>query len=46
MNVGLIGFGKTGKAVARTLIREEGINLKWVIRPYALLTNTIYLTAL
>ncbi len=32
MNVGLIGFGKTGKAVARTLIREEGINLKWVIR--------------
>ncbi len=32
MNVGLIGFGKTGKAVARTLIREEGINLKWIIR--------------
>lgn len=32
MNIGLIGFGKTGKAVARTLIREEGINLKWVIR--------------
>lgn len=32
MNVGLIGFGKTGKAVARTLIREEGINLKWVMR--------------
>lgn len=35
MNIGLIGFGKTGKAVARTLIREEGIDLKWVLRKSA-----------
>lgn len=32
MKIGLIGFGKTGKAVASTLLKEEGISLEWVYR--------------
>jgi 4-hydroxy-tetrahydrodipicolinate reductase len=32
MNVGLIGFGKTGKAVASVLLESKVTNLQWVIR--------------
>ncbi|RTL52105.1 MAG: dihydrodipicolinate reductase [Rhodocyclaceae bacterium] len=32
MNVGLIGFGKTGRAVASILLESKTTNLKWVIR--------------
>jgi 4-hydroxy-tetrahydrodipicolinate reductase len=32
MNVGLIGFGKSGKAVASVLLESKGIILQWIIR--------------
>jgi len=32
MKVGLIGFGKTGKAVASILLENKEVNLQWVIR--------------
>lgn len=32
MKIGLIGFGKTGKAVASVLINEEAFALEWVLR--------------
>lgn len=32
MKAGLIGFGKTGKAVASTLLRSKDIVLEWVVR--------------
>lgn len=32
VNVGLLGFGKTGKVIAGELINEPDINLKWVVR--------------
>jgi 4-hydroxy-tetrahydrodipicolinate reductase len=32
MKVGLIGFGKTGKAVATVLLESKSTNLQWVIR--------------
>ncbi len=32
MKVGLIGFGKTGKAVAATILRNKEICLEWVVR--------------
>lgn len=32
IKVGLIGFGKTGKIVAKELINEDSINLSWVLR--------------
>ena len=32
VNVGLLGFGKTGKVIAGELINEPNINLKWVVR--------------
>lgn len=32
INVGLLGFGKTGKIIAQELINEESIHLKWVLR--------------
>jgi len=32
MKAGLIGFGKTGKAVASTLLRSKDIILEWVVR--------------
>jgi len=32
MKVGLIGFGKTGKAVASILLENKEANLQWVIR--------------
>jgi 4-hydroxy-tetrahydrodipicolinate reductase len=32
MKVGLMGFGKTGKAVAATVLRNKDLCLEWVIR--------------
>ena len=32
MKVGLIGFGKTGKAVASVILQNEDYSLEWVIR--------------
>ncbi len=32
MKVGLIGFGKTGKAVASVLLQSREVNLQWVLR--------------
>lgn len=39
MKIGLIGFGKTGKAVASTLLKEKNINLEWVYRQSELQEN-------
>lgn len=39
MRVGLIGFGKTGKAVAATLLRNSDILLEWVVRKSELLEH-------
>ena len=32
LRVGLVGFGKTGKAVATVLLKDPHIRLEWVIR--------------
>ncbi|MFZ9809455.1 MAG: dihydrodipicolinate reductase, partial [Candidatus Nanopelagicaceae bacterium] len=32
MRVGLVGFGKTGKAVATVLLKDPKIRLEWVVR--------------
>jgi 4-hydroxy-tetrahydrodipicolinate reductase len=32
LRVGLVGFGKTGKAVATVLLKDPSIRLEWVIR--------------
>jgi 4-hydroxy-tetrahydrodipicolinate reductase len=32
MKAGLIGFGKTGKAVASVLLESKKVNLRWVVR--------------
>lgn len=32
MKVGLIGFGKTGRAVASTLLKSDEVCLEWVVR--------------
>ncbi|MFZ9309445.1 MAG: dihydrodipicolinate reductase C-terminal domain-containing protein [Candidatus Nanopelagicales bacterium] len=39
MRVGLIGFGKTGKAVATTLLLDKTIHLEWVVRKSDLLEH-------
>lgn len=39
MKVGLIGFGKTGKAVATVLLQNDDFNLEWVIRRSTQLEN-------
>lgn len=39
MRVGLIGFGKTGKAVASTLLLDKSIHLEWVVRRSDLLEH-------
>jgi len=39
MNVGLIGFGKTGRPVASVLLASEKVTLQWVIRQSALLQH-------
>ena len=37
--VGLIGFGKTGRAVATVLLMDETIDLVWVVRKSRILEN-------
>lgn len=37
--VGLIGFGKTGKAVAAVLLQHPGLKLEWVLRQRNLLSS-------
>lgn len=32
INIGLLGFGKTGQLVADEILKEESTNLQWVIR--------------
>ncbi|MBL7720333.1 MAG: hypothetical protein JNL72_15960 [Flavipsychrobacter sp.] len=32
VNIGLIGFGKTGKVIAGELLNEPTVNLQWVLR--------------
>lgn len=39
IRVGLIGFGKTGRAVAATILRDEEISLEWVVRKSDLLEH-------
>lgn len=39
MKVGLIGFGKTGRAVASVLLESKTTNLQWVIRRSKLLEH-------
>lgn len=39
MKVGIIGFGKTGKAVASVLLESKQTNLQWVIRRTKLLEH-------
>lgn len=39
MRVGLIGFGKTGKAVASVLLNDKSMNLRWVVRKSGLLEH-------
>jgi 4-hydroxy-tetrahydrodipicolinate reductase len=37
--VGLIGFGKTGKAVANVILQNQEFSLEWVLRQSTLLEN-------
>ena len=39
MKVGMIGFGKTGRAVASTLLESETTKLQWVVRRSKLLEH-------
>ncbi len=39
MKIGLIGFGKTGKAVANVILENKEYKLEWVLRRSALLEN-------
>ena len=39
MRVGLMGFGKTGKAVAAVILRYKDIRLEWVVRRSSLLEH-------
>lgn len=39
MRVGLIGFGKTGKAVATQILKNSEITLEWVVRKKELLEH-------
>ena len=39
MKVRLLGFGKTGKAVATTLLTNSDVELQWVIRKSHLLEH-------
>lgn len=32
MRIGILGFGKAGRAVATTLLEAEGVTLQWIIR--------------
>lgn len=39
MKIGLIGFGKTGKAVANALLQNNEVSLEWVIRRKKIMDN-------
>lgn len=39
MKIGLIGFGKAGKAVANVILQNKGFSLEWVLRRSTLLEN-------
>lgn len=39
LKVGLIGFGKTGKAVANVILQNQEFSLEWAIRQSTLLEN-------
>lgn len=39
MKVGLMGFGKAGKAVAAVLLESKEANLQWVVRKTKLLEH-------
>jgi 4-hydroxy-tetrahydrodipicolinate reductase len=39
MKIGLIGFGKTGKAVANVILQNKELSLEWVYRQRTLLEN-------
>lgn len=39
MKVGLIGFGKTGRAVASVLLESKKVNLQWVLRKSTILEH-------
>jgi len=39
IKVGLIGFGKTGKAVATVILQHEGFSLEWVLKRTTTLEN-------
>jgi len=39
MKIGLVGFGKTGKAVANVILQHKTFSLEWVLRRSALLEN-------
>nr|WP_294930968.1 dihydrodipicolinate reductase C-terminal domain-containing protein [uncultured Flavobacterium sp.] len=39
MNIGLIGFGKTGKAVASVILQNKNFSLKWVLKKSSNLDN-------
>jgi len=39
MKIGLIGFGKTGKAVANVILQNKGFSLEWVLRRSTLLDH-------
>jgi len=39
MKIGLFGFGKTGKAVAQTILQSEHFSLEWVIKRKTTLQN-------
>ncbi|MCI9846520.1 4-hydroxy-tetrahydrodipicolinate reductase [Flavobacterium pectinovorum] len=41
MKIGLIGFGKTGKAVATVLLQNKNFSLKWVVKRSRTLENRI-----
>jgi 4-hydroxy-tetrahydrodipicolinate reductase len=42
MKVGLIGFGKTGKAVASVILLNKEFCLEWVLRKSELLEHRLY----
>ena len=39
MKIGLIGFGKTGKAVANVILQNKEFSLEWVLRRSTILEN-------
>lgn len=39
MKIGLIGFGKTGKAVANVILQNDAYSLQWVLRQSTLLES-------